>query len=48
MVGWHHGFNGHVFEQLLETVKNREVWRAAVHVIAKSQFFGKGPEAGKD
>ena len=31
MVGWHHRFNGHEFEQIWETVKDREAWCAAVH-----------------
>ena len=31
MVGWHHQLNGHEFEQLLDIVKDREAWRAAVH-----------------
>ena len=33
MVGWHHQLNGHEFEQLQETVKEREAWRAAVHGV---------------
>ena len=32
MVGWHHGLNGHEFEQALEVVIDREAWCAAVHV----------------
>ena len=36
MVGWHHLLSGHEFEQLQETVKDREAGRAAVHVAAKS------------
>ena len=38
MVGWHHQLNGHESERvsLLETVKDREAWRAAVHGAAKS------------
>ena len=36
MVGWHHQFNGHEFEQALEMVKDREAWRAAVHGVAES------------
>ena len=30
MVGWHHQLNGHDFEQTLETVKDKQSWRAAV------------------
>ena len=37
MVGWHHRLNGHEFEQILETVKDREAWCAAVHGVAKSE-----------
>ena len=29
MAGWHHRLNGHEFEPTLETVKDREAWRAA-------------------
>ena len=36
MVGWHHRFNGHEFEQTHKIVKDREVWHAAVHGVAKS------------
>ena len=36
MVGWHHRFNGHGFEQLREIVKGREAWHAVVHGFAKS------------
>ena len=37
MVGWHHRFNGHEFDQLQEIVKDMEVWRVAVHRVAKSR-----------
>ena len=37
MVGWHHWLSGHESEQLLETVKDREVWRTAVHGVTKSR-----------
>ena len=37
MVGWHHRFNEYEFEQARELVKDREVWRTAVHGVTKSQ-----------
>ena len=37
MVGWHHGHNGHEFEQALELVMDREAWHAAVHGITKNR-----------
>ena len=39
MLGWHHQFNRHEFEQTPggEIVKDREGWRAAVHGVAKSR-----------
>ena len=37
MIGWHHWFNGHEFEQALEMVKDMEVWCVAAHGVAKSQ-----------
>ena len=35
MVGWLHQLNGHEFEQLWETVKDREAWHAAVPEVAE-------------
>ena len=37
MVGWAHRFNGHELGQILEMVRDREVWHAAVHGVAKSR-----------
>ena len=36
MVGWHHQFNGHEFEQALGIGEYREGWLAAVHGLSKS------------
>ena len=36
VVRWHHWLNGHEFEHLLDTVKDREAWHAAVHGVTKS------------
>ena len=35
MVGWHHSMDMSL-SKLWEMVKNREVWHAAVHGVAKS------------
>ena len=37
MAGWHHWLNGHEFENLWKTVKDREAWRAAIHAVTKRQ-----------
>ena len=38
LVGWYHRLKGHEFSRkLLEIVKDREVWHAAVYGVAKSQ-----------
>ena len=38
MIGWHHRLNGHGFVQTLGVGDGqREAWRTAVHVVAKSQ-----------
>ena len=36
MVGWHHRLNRHEFEQTPSIVKDREIWHAVVHGVAKS------------
>ena len=37
IAGWHHGLNGLSLSELREMVMDREVWRAAIHGVAKSQ-----------
>ena len=37
MAGWHHRLDGREFDQLLELVKDRQAWRAAVHGVAESR-----------
>ena len=38
MAGWHHGLDGHGFEQPPGTGDGQHTfWRAAVHGVAKSQ-----------
>ena len=37
IVGWHHQLNGHECEQALGDGEGQEVWRAAVHGVAKSR-----------
>ena len=38
LVGWYHRLNGHEFlRKLLEIVKDREAWHAAVHGVTKNQ-----------
>ena len=37
MAGWHHQCNGQELGKLREMVRDMEVWRAAVHGVAKSQ-----------
>ena len=35
MVGWHHGHNGHEFEQAPGDGEDRKAQRAAVHGVAE-------------
>ena len=37
MAGWHHRLDGHELSELLELVMDREVWRAMIHGVTKSQ-----------
>ena len=37
MVGWHHGLDGHEFEQAPGDGDGQETWRAAVYVVANSR-----------
>ena len=37
MVGWHHRFDGHEFEQAVGVVMDREAWRPTVHGVTKSR-----------
>ena len=39
MAGWHHWLNGHEFEKTPEMVMDREVWRAVVYRVTKSQTW---------
>ena len=39
MVGWHHHFNGHEFEQTLGVGDGRESWNAAVHGVAEPDMM---------
>ena len=36
MVEWHHGCDGHEFEQALGVGEGQEAWHAAAHGVAKS------------
>ena len=37
VIGWHHRFNGHEFEQALGDSEGQEAWCAAVHGVAESR-----------
>ena len=37
MIGWHHKFDGHEFEQALGVDDGWEAWCAVVHGVAKSR-----------
>ena len=36
MIGWHHRFDGHEFEQAPGVVMDREAWHAAVCGVTKN------------
>ena len=36
MIGWHHSFSGHEFEQTQGDSEGQEAWHAAVHGVAES------------
>ena len=37
IAGWHQQINGHEFEKLQGTVKDRKAWHAAVQGVTKSR-----------
>ena len=39
MVGWHHWFNGHDFEQTTGDSEGCKAWHAAVHRVAKNRTW---------
>ena len=39
MFGWHRWLGGHELSELWELVMDREAWRAAIHVVTKSQTW---------
>ena len=38
MVGWHHRFSGHEFEQALGVGEGQEAWHVAVHGVSESEM----------
>ena len=41
IVGWHHQFNGHEYEQAPGVDDRQEAWHAAVHGVAKLEITGQ-------
>ena len=48
MFGWHHRLNGCEFEQTLQIVRDRAVWRAALHGVTKSQTTEQQQQSCQD
>ena len=48
MVEWHHRLNAMSWSKLWEIVKDRELWRAAIHGAAKSGTGLSKPNNNED